>query len=399
MSFLETQPRCTIVRVDGYQVQISGKTTWVFLCLGFSSGVNGWGEATLFGAERELESLLNRLQESLRVEPAQDIADLIGRFRQANMSGARATFASALEQAWLHGLSQMASVPLYCLFGGAERENVSFYANINRGIADRSPKGFAEQAEKALASSGAQAVKIAPFDGLRWDSTPLRQQAKLIDNGLQRIAAVREKLHAGQKLLVDCHARFNPYLARSIFCDLGALGVFWVEEPCAMASLSGQEQRSLRQSANASDLMLAGAETVSNLAEMELVLAGEGHDVVLPDIRMTGVADGIAMLRLAAAKQIACSLHNPVGPVLDAVSTHVAAALPSFLILERQVGESAKFDEIRGSETNVSSGSVTVDRQQGIGFFPDENALDPLDVRQLETALSFAGMSGAGPDA
>lgn len=399
MSFLETQSSCALLGLEGFQVQVSMKTTWVFVRLHFASGVSGWGEATLFGSERELESLIENLHASLEAEPAKNLSELVGRFRQSEVTAARATVASALEQAWLDGLARTASVPLHFLFGGAEREEVPFYANINRGIKDRSPEGFADQATRILARTGAQAVKIAPFDGLNWQTTPLRQQGHLIVQGLQRVAAVKDRLQSGQRLLVDCHNRFNPQSARSLFRDLEALGVFWVEEPCAMAKLSGQEQRALRKAANAAGLMLAGAETVSSLGEMEQLLACEGHDVVLPDLRMTGVAAGIAMLRLAAEKQVASSLHNPVGPVLDAVSAQVAASLPSFLILERQVGESSKFDDIRVSQAEVVDGAVRLGPKQGLGFVPHLKALSPLDAAQMETVLTFAGMSGAGPNA
>lgn len=399
VSFLETHRRFEISEIGAYQVQVSAKTTWVLIRLKFLSGAEGWGEATYFGAEQELGNLARRLQSSLKDTPARDLADLASRVRQADMGGARGVFVSALEQAWMDGLGQMSAAPLHCFLGGAERRDIPFYANINRGITDRSPEGFADQAEHILALTGAHALKIAPFDGLRWDRTPLAQQTKLIDLGLQRVAAVKSKLQDGQRLLVDCHARFNPFLAWPLFRELGALGVFWVEEPCAMALLSAPEQRSLRSAANASGLMLAGAETVTRLEEMAEVLSCEGHDVVLPDLRMTGIANGIAMLRLASARQVAASLHNPVGPVLDAISTQVGAALPSFLILERQVGESPKFDEIRNTPVECVAGAVRVSDAPGLGFVPERAALEDLEAAGGSSALSFSGMSGAGPDA
>nr|WP_282449575.1 enolase C-terminal domain-like protein [Roseibium sp. CAU 1639] len=396
---METHRRFEVTAVEAYQAPISAKTTWILLRLSFASGVSGWGEATLFGCEADLATLVARLQASLKVEPARDLADLVNRILQADMSGARGVFASSLEQAWLDGLGRLASAPVHCLLGGAERDHVPFYANINRGIADRSPTGFAERAERILKETGAQALKIAPFDGLRWDRTPLKEQSRLIDSGLQRVAAVKAKLGGGQRLMVDCHARFSPFLAGPLFGELGALGVYWVEEPCAMMHLSAREQRSLRHTANAAGLMLAGAETVTRLEEMQDVLSCEGHDVVLPDLRMTGISAGMAMLRLAASKQVFASLHNPVGPVLDAVSTQVALAAPSFLILERQIGETPKFDEIRKTTVSCVDGAIELQSAPGLGFVPEIAALEDLNAARSDGALSFSGMAGAGPDA
>ena len=166
-----------------------------------------------------------------------------------------------------------------------------------------------------------------------------------------------------------------------------------------MALLEPAEQRGLRHLANDLGLRLAGAETVTTLDQMVQVLTAGGHDVVLPDLRCTGIAGGLAMLRLTVDMGVQASLHNPVGPVLDAVSTQIAAALPSFLILERQVGESAMFDHIRGCAVSVEAGAVTVPKAPGLGFEPVLDRADPLDAGPWEAPMSFAGMAGAGPDA
>ena len=95
-------------------------------------------------------------------------------------------------------------------------------------------------------------------------------------------------------------------------------------------------------------MRLAGGERLTSMARLRDLLSRGGYDVVLPDLRDTGVRTGIAMLELAVASGIEASLHNPVGPVLDALSVHVAAALPSFSIIEGQVHESPLFDDIAG---------------------------------------------------
>lgn len=388
-----------LMDVQGYRLSVSAKTAWVFVSVTTSDGAVGWGEATHFGSERSLGDLISGLAASLRDAPAAGANDLLTRLRQAEMSAPRRALCSALEQACLDVAVRVSGSRIVDQLGGACRGAVPFYANINRGITDRSATGFALQAKRVRALTGANAVKIAPFDGLRWQYTPPKEQRHLLDLGLSRVAAVRETLPKDGLLLVDCHARFDPYLARQLMRELGQLGVFWVEEPCDMLQLAPVEQRALRCAANDSGMRLAGAETIASLKEMVDVITAGGHDVVLPDLRFTGIANGMAMLRLAADMNVAASLHNPAGPVLDAISTQVAAALPSFLILERQVGESELFDKLRGSEVSVVDGEVALPNAPGFGFVPDLSICVQLSSEGVAHPLSFAGMAGAGPDA
>ena len=93
------------------------------------------------------------------------------------------------------------------------------------------------------------------------------------------------------------------------------------------------------------------------------------------------------------------SLHNPVGPVLDAVSRHVAAAVPSFLILERQVGETPLYDMLRGGAVQLVHGAAEIEDGGGIGFVPDREVLREAAEMPIERTASFANLAGAGPDA
>jgi galactonate dehydratase len=107
----------------------------------------------------------------------------------------------------------------------------------------------------------------------------------------------------------------------------------------------------------------------------------------------------MSILELAAASGVEVSLHNPVGPVLDLVSIQMAAALPSFLILERQVRETPLFEEIRGARAPLVEGAITLTREPGIGPAPPRAVLERAASTALTRTATFAGLAGAGPDA
>lgn len=387
-----------IDNLSSWQLKVSAKSTWMFLQLHFNTGVSGWGEMTCYGTELQMAALCHSLKKSLNYEPAISLNDVLRRIQQVEMDNIRHSLCSALEQAYFTSVAGDAGLPMTSILGGPLRRDIPFYANINRGISDRSAQGFATAARHIVETTGAQAIKIAPFDGYRWQLWSVRQGRVLIDAGLARIAAVREAIPSHITLLVDCHGRFNPSAARDLFSELTALNVYWIEEPCVMEQLSAREQRAMRSAANDQGMLLAGAETLVSLGQMSRLLAAEGHDVVLPDLRLTGINNGIAMLHLASAKNVYSSLHNPAGPVLDAISVQVAASVPGFLILERQVGESPLFEQLRDVPFQIHDGALKLDSHKGLGFEMQQALLSPLNIENTDL-MSFNGMSGAGPDA
>ena len=395
------------ISLAGYLVPVSAKTIWFVMELKLGDAV-GYGDATVIGSEVELAGLIFDLCRSVSAEPAETLPELLARVLQTDRTVlqtdttlARRGLASALEAAWLSALAQRAHVPLVSILGGAVRRDIPFYANINRGIVDRSPEGFARKTREIVAESAPLGVKVAPFDGFRCGKSSLRIAHDLVGTGIERVAAVREALGPEKLLLVDCHFRFSPVLARELFRELSHLNVFWVEDPCNTAFLGPNEPRALRGCANDLGMRVAGGESVVHLGEMSALLGREGHDVVLPDLRYTGIRTGMSMLALAQARGAEASLHNPAGPVLDAVSVHVSGALPDFLILERQLGETPLFVRITESPIGTADGNVMVPGEPGLGISIDGSLLNPvsvpLDWQQLTG--TFNGMSGVGPDA
>jgi len=386
-----------ISEVETWTVPVSDKTTWIFLALRFEDGSAGWGEATLSGAEEAvLAEAAHARSLLLGFRPAGPAAALAA-LRMAHASLARIVVMRAVEQALLDAMARRAGLPLAALLGGAERGAVPVYANINRGIADRSPAGFAARAKAVVESDGYRAVKIAPFDGLNWERSDDATGNALLAAGIARIAAVREAIGPERGLLVDCHSRLSPVMARTVLRE--APGLFWLEEPLREDAFDAATTRALRGFANDRGIRLAGGEHIASLAEARDMLARGDYDAILPDLRWIGIRGAFAILELAAASGVAVSLHNPVGPVLDQVSLHVAAALPSFLILERQVRESPLFDALRGGAPVLSDGNAVPEGAAGFGAEPDRAVLGQHRGQAVRRAASLAGIGGAGADA
>jgi len=385
--------------IESFLVPVSPKTIWIILAVQLADGTIGYGEATRFGAEEAVQAEVGLAKQLLEGSSHAVPGEALSALRMAHASEARLVVVRALEQALLDAIARRAGVALAVLLGGPERRTVPVYANINRGIPDRSAAGFAAQAKAVVSGAGYRAVKIAPFDGLDWTRCDPAAASRLLSAGVARIAAVREALGPQTSLLVDCHARLSPVMARTVLREVEPLNLFWLEEPLREEAFDAPVARALRGFANDRGIRIAGGEKLSSMLGARDLLGRGGCDAILPDLRSTGIRTGMAILELAAASGLEVSLHNPVGPVLDRVSVQVAAALPSFLILERQVRETPLFDEIRGASEPIEDGAIALPAEPGFGPAPRREALRRAAAQSVSRPATFAGMAGAGSDA
>lgn len=374
-------------------VPVSAKTSWLFVSAYFADGTTGWGEVTDFGNETAIAADIRLIDKALR----SGNSDALSAGRQG--SHVRGLVLNGLEQAILDASARRVGVPLGRHLGASSDQAIAVYANINRGVADtRRPSDFAAQAKHAVAA-GYRAIKLAPFDGLTWQKAATPNGWTLLQAGIQRVRAVREAVGSDIDVMVDCHSRFDPVSAIWMSDALAEARPFWIEDVLAPV-FTTEDRRAFRRHAHRLGIRVAGGEELADMASLLAFLDDGGTDVVLPDLRLTGVRQGIAMCAAAAARGQLVSLHNPAGPVLDAVSRHVAAALSDFLILERPFAESPIFFEIAPSAAQPVEGNVQLDDAPGIGFAPAEaHLLAPELALETASRLHFRSMPGAGPDA
>ncbi len=388
-----------ITGLDAWMIRISDKTTWILIRLSMTDGIAGWGEATRFGAEEAVMAEIDLVRILIVGQDLPLPGGALSVLHMAHASGARSAVIHAIEQALIDIMARRAGICAAALLGGPYRLSLPCYANINRGTLNRSPQGFAARAHAITTEHGYGAIKIAPFDGLNWARVSPREGRELLQAGINRILAVREAIGPDALLMVDCHWRLSPVMALDVLRETESARLFWLEDALEASLFLPADLRRIRQAANIRGIRAAGGEKAATLAEMRALLDAGGSDVVLPDLRVTGIRNGMTMLNLAIASGVEVSLHNPVGPVLDAISLQVAAALPAFLILEGQAGESPKFDEVAGGSRAILNGERPLLRGPGSGIDPRLEAVEAgqQEVRPARVA-SFAGMAGAGPD-
>ena len=348
-------------------INVTPKTNWSFLEVRTADGLTGIGECTLANHEPLLEAEAARLSANVAGQDGRHRNRLARLIPHAPGGLVAATVLSAFEQALIDLAAQRTSQPLHLFLGGALRDPVRLYANINRGANPRSPEGFAAAATRAV-GQGFRAVKLAPFEPMVWEDGFSDANRTAYEQGLARIAAVRAAVGPGIEVMVDAHWRFSPGGAAALIRDLADYRLFWLE--CPVAEANRAEIRRLRSMANDRGMRLAGAESLAGLIAYRPMIEAGCYDVLMPDAKHAGGIEEIR--RIAALAQTAgveIAPHNPTGPVCHAHSVHLCSVIPNFLLLEVQFGETeAFFDLVEGDSLRFVEGQAKLPQSPGLGI-------------------------------
>lgn len=341
-------------------VHVSERTNWVFVHVDTNEGLSGIGEATIGGKEPQVLQHLEEMKSALVGRNPADMEALCPPDPSWGLPEAAAR--SAVEQALWDLNGQALGVPVWRLLGGACRESVPVYANINRGTLDRSPDGFAAAAKRAVAQ-GFRTIKCAPFDGVTPGGLATPEGRSKLATALERIFRVREAVGPEIQLKVDCHWRLDLPTAVRVARELEPVRLTWLEDPMPHGDL-----RSWAELKEQIDLPIAGGELQTGLAGTMNLLNPRVVDVICPDVKyIGGLGPSKHVAAAAEVYGIQVAPHNPSGPVSTIASLHLSAAIRNFAVLEYAVGECDwRRDLVGGAETFVN-GEMLLPTTPGLG--------------------------------
>ncbi len=338
-------------------VQVNHRGDWVFVHVLTDEGIQGIGEMRSGNNYAAQLSALRDLGEAAKGCDPRNIEALVSRYTSTERTKVELFALSAFEQALWDILGKSLNAPVHALLGGACRDEIRLYANINRATTDRSPEGFARNAAAAVAE-GFDAVKLDPFDGVRG-----ADNAGDAARGIACMRAVREAIGTEVDLLVDCHSKFTVRGAIEVADEVRDLNLFWFEQPTSESSLdnclavkegcgltiAGGEQRGLRRD---------WVEVVENIS----------MDIPMPDVTVVG---GIGELKkigdMLHAWGLPTAPHGPFGPVVIAAGVHAMASLPGFLILEYGWGEIPWRKDLTIPGEEIVNGRIRINDRPGLG--------------------------------
>ena len=366
--------------VDVVRLRVTPRTTYAFVLLATDEGAVGLGDGSSSGNDaalaREARGLFAGCLEGRVVEEIGSLVDGLlaaGRRNGPAPGLPLATAVSALEQALWDLRGQQAGLPIHALLGGARRRSIPLYANINRGLIERTPQAFGVRAAEALAA-GFRAVKCAPFDDLQPGGRARPEGRTALETGIARIEAAREALGPEPALMVDCHERFDRATAIEVARRLEPTRLRWFEEPVPMYA-PGVLGRCLEEGftelgevGRQIPFALTAGEKLYGLDQFRRLIETARPAYTMPDVKHCGgIWELLRIGTLAEAEGIALSPHNPGSAVASLVSAHIAAALPRFDLLELQWGELEWRAELIEPAERVVGGMLEVPDRPGLG--------------------------------
>jgi galactonate dehydratase len=351
-------PRLRVTGLELLPVRATARTVWLFVRLRTDRGLTGLGEASdAFGFANTTKEDAARMQRELRefFGLVQGTSPLeIGAYRQRGEATAiegglvSATAYSAIEQALWDLAGKALDVPSHALFGGAIRNVIPAYANINRATTSRTPAGFASTA-KAAVRDGFGAVKGAPFDGFPAPGSPAAAVEAAVQTGIASVVAMREAVGPDVEVMVDCHSFFDVPLAERVARQLEPQKLAWYEEPVAPERL--EETREIRHRIQQP---MAGGEILFGVRGFAPLSHDRTVNVIMPDVKHCGGL--LELTRIAAVAE------------QDAATVQMCAVLRNFRLLEYQWGEVEwRHDIVRPAE-RFTDGTLRVPTAAGFGI-------------------------------
>ena len=352
-----------ITEIEPVIIHVNHRGDWVFLRIHTDEGITGLGEASHSLNDSLLVAVLGMMKPKILGRSPFEIQAIWHQF--AGMHGGRvtATALSAIEQALWDIVGQSLGVPIHVLFGGAVRQSIRLYANINRHVVDRSPEGFATAAKKAV-DEGFTAVKLAPFDELRAPDHIRTGPKAAWQKGVQRVQSVRSIIGDEIDLMVDCHGRMESSEAIVVGQALAECNLMWYEEP-----VSHRYPDQLSYITSNVPMPTASVESIFGIENMRPFLLDRVVDVLMPDVKHCGgLQEAIYIANAARLKRLLVAPHNPSGPVATVASAHITSVIPNFLILEYAWGEVEWRRELLDPIEPVNKGYLEISQSPGLGY-------------------------------
>lgn len=372
-----------ITSIEPLVLQVNRRGDWLHVLVHTDAGITGVGEASHNMNDALSVATLGVFAQRLVGKNPLEIAGIRQSLRQKEGGRVWNTALSGLEQALWDILGQHLGVPVHTLFGGAVRDRLRLYANINRHVNNRTPDGFATAAAQA-AGEGFTAIKLAPFDEMRH---PYRHATGPLADwqaGVARVRAVRKAIGDAVELAVDCHSRMEASVAKIVGQELADCNLFWYEEP-----VSHDQPEMLAAITASVPMPTASAESVFGVEGFRPFLAQRCVDVIMPDVKHCGGILELSEIAAAARMlQVQVAPHNPAGPLSTAATAQVAATWPNFYILEYAWGEVDWRADLLQPAEKIEDGYLVLSQEPGLG-----HRLNPALVEKYRRGSASAADS------
>ncbi len=372
----------------------ASRTNFVFVKLYTDDGIDGVGEGTL---EWRTEAIVAAISEFGRVVVGQDpfatdwLIERMHRDFYWRVGPILRTAIGAIEAALLDIKGKALGVPVYELLGGRHRDRVACYAN-HWFQGAREPEDYAARAREAVAL-GFGALKWDPFE-----TAYLEMDRAQRSRTIEIVEAVRAAVGSGVDLMLDVHGRLNVPTAIAMARALERFDITWIEEPVPPDSIDA-----LADVRAASPVAIAAGERLYAAERFVELINKRAADILQPDVaHVGGMLEAKKVAGLAHMRFLPLAPHNPTGPVMNAMTLHLSAAIPNFKTFETVAIDVPWRQELVQEHLEFVDGALMVPTEPGLGVELNEEACGrypyvPYDVPIFDGSMNDAGVAAGAP--
>jgi len=340
---------------------------WLFLKIETDEGISGWGEPVIEGRAATVKAAVHELMEYLIGKDPMRIEDHWNMLYRSGFYRGGPVLMSALagiDQALWDIKGKYFNAPIYQLLGGKCRDKMKVYSWIG---GDR-PSDVGKAA-KEVVDRGFTAVKMNASEELQYIDS-----FEKIDQVLERVATLREKVGPNIGIGIDFHGRVHKPMAKVLAKELEQYRPMFIEEP-----VLPENNEALRDIAHHTSTPIATGERMYSRWDFKSLLIDGYVDVIQPDLSHAGgITENKKIISMAEAFDVAAAPHCPLGPIALASCLQVDATAHNVFIQEQSLGihynvGSDLLDYVKEpSVFEYDNGFVKIPDKPGLGIEIDE---------------------------
>jgi galactonate dehydratase len=369
-----------IADLETFLVNTKGLIKWVFVKLTTDEGIVGYGEAGSAFRERAQAAAIQELKPLVVGQDPFAIRALWSRLYKSLLDtrGPDSLHVSALgavEVAMWDIAGKALGAPIHALLGGKCRDAVPAYlhAQVWGGDREPGPEAYVELARQRV-REGFRAIKFDPF----WFTEPC--DANIGRGELRRVVriveAVRKAIGDDVDMGIEFHAKFNTPAAIRIGLALEEFDPFFIEEPTGSEDLEA-----LRMVTDALKAPVASGERLVTRYAVKPMIDRHAVDILQVDPgRAGGLFEARIVADMAEVALMPVLVHQPYGPIYDAMAVQLAAMIPNLLAVEwpiyyYAVSPSDLRRQLVREPLTAVGGTVPVPTSPGLGVELNEEAV------------------------